>query len=135
MHRDRLGLAGPLQHEQLRQDRHALEPDAERPQDLGRRVGVGEDEGEEEGAREQVVDFEGVEVGVVGGLVVVQHQVDCVGGRRDEDEFQQSVPEGFCGVGPEEVEVARHVDDQVQELRLEAYAACAAGGFHFVEQD
>jgi len=38
--RDRLGLARSLEHEKLRQDRDALEPDGERPNELKRRVSV-----------------------------------------------------------------------------------------------
>lgn len=43
---DSLSLAGALQHEQLRQDGHSLEPDGEGPKDLGYGVLVWDDDGE-----------------------------------------------------------------------------------------
>ena len=85
MRRDRLRLPRPLQHEQLRQHRDAFQPDGETPEDLGEGVFLREEEREDGGAAEEVEDFEGVEVRVVGGLVVVEHQVDGVGGGEDED--------------------------------------------------
>jgi hypothetical protein len=39
----------------------------------------------------------------VGGLVVVEHQVDDVGLRGDEDDLESGVPEGVGGVCPEEI--------------------------------
>lgn len=66
MRRNRLRLARPTQHEQLRQDRHALEPDGEGPEDLVRGEGVVEDEGEEGDGGKEVGEFEGVEGGVLG---------------------------------------------------------------------
>lgn len=103
MRRNRLRAARALQHEQLRQDRDALEPDAEGPQHFRRDVLVGEEDGEDGGAAEEVLDFEGVLVGVVGGLVVVEHQPDDVGLGGDEDDFEGGVPEGVGGVCPEEI--------------------------------
>lgn len=102
MRGDGLRLPRALQQKQLRQDCNRLEPDAECPQDFRRGVFVGEDGGEDRGAAEQVAHFEGVEVGVVGGLVVVQHQVQGVGAGGDEDDFQDGVP---CriGEGPEDI--------------------------------
>lgn len=47
---DGLGLACALQHKQLRQDGHRLQPDRERPQDLGQCVAVGDDESQHRGA-------------------------------------------------------------------------------------
>ena len=103
MRRNRLRAARALQHEQLRQDRDALEPDAEGPQHFRRDVLVGEEDGEDGGAAEEVLDFEGVLVGVVGGLVVVEHQPDDVGLGGDEDDLEGGVPEGVGGVCPEEI--------------------------------
>lgn len=45
MRGDRLGLSGPGQHEQLRENGHALEPDGKGPQDLGGDELVVEDQG------------------------------------------------------------------------------------------
>lgn len=100
---DRLRAAGALKHEQLRQDRDALEPDAEGPQHLARVVLVGEQDAEHGRAAKQVLDAEGVLVRVVRGLVVVEHQVDDVGLRADEDNLEGRVPEGGGGVCPEEI--------------------------------
>jgi hypothetical protein len=103
MRSNRLRAAGALQHKQLRQDRYALEPDAERPEHFRRGVLVREQDGEDGGAAEEVLDFESVLVGVVGGLVVVEHQPDDVGLGGDEDDFEGGVPEGVGGVCPEEI--------------------------------
>jgi hypothetical protein len=104
-----LRATGALQHEQLRQDRNAFEPDAEGPEHFRRSVPVGEQDGEDGGAAEEVLDFEGVLVGVVGGLVVVEHQPDDVGLGGDEDDLEGGVPEGVGGVCPEEIWRARVV--------------------------
>ena len=71
MRRYRLGLARPLQHKQLRQHRHAFQPDGKRPEDFGGFVLVWEEEGEEGGEGEEVGHFECIDVGVVRGAVVV----------------------------------------------------------------
>lgn len=59
-------------------------------------------------------------------LVVVEHEVDGVGRSADEDDLEDGVVErlGFVE-GPEEVDVTREVDDQVEELRLERDTRCA----------
>ena len=56
------------------------------------------------------------------GLVVDEHEVDDVGLRGDEDDLEEGVPEVLGRVGPEEVEVARDVDGEVEELRFEGDA-------------
>lgn len=91
MGRDGLGLAGALQHEELGQDGDGFEPDGERPQDFGEGVFVGEDDGEDGGASEEVLDFEGVDIGVVGGLVGVGHEVDDVALAADEEDLEQEI--------------------------------------------
>lgn len=103
MRGNRLRAAGTLQHKQLGQDGDALEPDAESPEDFGGSVVGGEEDCEDRGATDQVLDAEGVLVGVVGGLVVVEHEVDDVGLGGDEDDFEGCVPERGGGVCPEEV--------------------------------
>lgn len=100
MGRDGLGLAGALQHKQLREDGHRLEPDGKGPQDLGRRVLDGEEDREHGSAGEEVLDAEGVEVGGVGGLVGVGHEVDDVTLRADEEDLEDEVVEV---VGREEI--------------------------------
>ena len=103
MRSNRLRATRALQHEQLRQDRNALKPDAKRPQHFRRDVLVREQDSEDGGAAEEVFDFESVLVGVVGGLVVVEHQPDDVGLGGDEDDLEGGVPEGVGGVCPEEI--------------------------------
>ena len=56
-------------------------------------VFVREDDGEDAGGAEQVLDFEGVEVGVLGRFVVVEHQVQGVGLSAEEEEFEDVVIE------------------------------------------
>jgi len=84
MRSNRLGLTSPLQQKQLWQNSHRFQPDAESPEDFRWCVLVGEDDGEDEGAAEEVLDPEGVDVGVVGGLVGCGHQVDGVAGGAEE---------------------------------------------------
>jgi len=76
-----LCLSSALQQEELRQDCHRLQPNAERPQYLGWCVFVREDDCKYCRPAEQVANFEGVEVGVMGRLIVVKHQVQgiCAG--------------------------------------------------------
>jgi hypothetical protein len=61
----------------------------------------------------------------MGWLVVVEHEVDNVELRAYEDDLEDGVPDIFRRVRPEEVEVSRYVDGEVEELRLEGYAGCA----------
>ena len=97
MRGDGLGFARALEHEELREDGNALEPDGECPQDLGELVAIGEEDGEDSGAAEEVLDFEGVDVGVVGWLVVVEHEVDGVGLGGEEEELEGGVVHGAGG--------------------------------------
>jgi hypothetical protein len=70
--------------------------------------------------------LEGIEIGVVGGLVVVKHQVNGVRGSADEDDLENGVVERLGLVeGPEKIDVTRNVYDEVEELRLERDAGCA----------
>lgn len=101
--RDGIGLAGTLQHKKLGEDGDGLEPDGEGPQHLGELVAVGEEDGEDGAAAEEVLDFEGVNVGVVRGLVVVEHEEDDVGLRGEEEDLEGGVPDGAGGEGPENV--------------------------------
>lgn len=90
---DSLGLAGALKHEELGQDGDGLEPDGEGPKDLGDAIGVGEDDGQDGGSGEQVLDLEGIDVGIVGGLVCVCHEVDDVALGADEHDLEDKVVE------------------------------------------
>lgn len=64
--RNALRLARLADHEQLRQDRHRLEVDAEGPQHLEHGEVMVDEEGEEEGGYHEELDAEGVVVVVVG---------------------------------------------------------------------
>lgn len=100
MGRDGLSLARALQHEQLRENGHGLEPDGEGPQDLGRRVLVGEDERESGRSAEEVLHAEGIDVEVVRRLVGVGHEVDDVALRANEEDLEDEVVEA---VGRKEI--------------------------------
>lgn len=100
---DGIGLAGPLQHEELGENGDRFEPDGEGPKHLGELVAVGEEDGEDGTAAEEVLDFEGVDVGVVRGLVVVEHEEDDVGLGGEEEDLEGGVPDGAGGEGPEDV--------------------------------
>lgn len=76
--RDRLGLAGTLEHEKLRKDSDRLEPDAEGPENLPQSPGVGEKDRHHKGTAEKVLNTESVNIGIVGRLVSRGHQVDDV---------------------------------------------------------
>lgn len=102
--RDGLGLAGALQHEELREDGDGLEPDGEGPEDLGGAVRVGEEDGEHGGAGEEVLHAECVRVGVLRRPVRVRHQVDDVALGADEEDLEDEVvgrlgPEDVCSEG------------------------------------
>jgi hypothetical protein len=102
MRRDGLGLSRALQHEELGQNGNALKPDGEGPAKLENGVAHGEEDGEHAGKEEEELDAEGIEVGVVGGLVPGRHQVDDVALRRDEEDFEDEVvrrrrPREVCG--------------------------------------
>lgn len=88
---DCLGLAGTLEHKQLGENGDRLEPDGEGPGDLGEAVFVGEDDGKNSGAGEEVLDTEGIGVGVVGGLVGVRHQVEDVSLGAEEEDLEDEV--------------------------------------------
>ena len=98
--RNRLGLAGALQHEQLRQDGDALEPNRKGPHNLPEVVLVGQQDGENRRESQKVLHPEGVEPRVVGRLVGADHQVDDVSGGGDEEDLEDEVVVACC---PEEI--------------------------------
>ena len=65
MRRDRLRLAGTLEHEQLREDGDRLDEDGEGPHDFGEAEVVVEDERQQHARPEQVLDAECVNGRVV----------------------------------------------------------------------
>lgn len=102
MGRDRLRLAGPLQHEQLWQDCNRLQPYRKSPQYLRNRVLVWKEYCKYCATTQKVAYFKRVEIGVVRRFVVVQHEVECIRGRGEEDDLEHSVP-GRVGERPEEI--------------------------------
>ena len=88
-------------------------------------VFVGEEDGDDGGAAEEVFDFEGVDVGVLGRFVVIEHEVEGVGLGGEEEELENGVVEGSGGEGPEDVEVAGYVDYHVKSLGFEGDAGAA----------
>lgn len=93
---NRLGFASALEHEKLRENGDGFEPDGEGPKDLGQRVLVREQDGENGSTGEQKLDFEGVDVGIVGWLVGVRHEVDDVSLRTDEHDLENQVIQAVC---------------------------------------
>ena len=89
-------------------------------------VFVREENGQDRAGSDEVLHLEGIEVRVLGGFVVVEHEVDGVRGGADEDDLEDGVVERLGLVeGPEKIDVTRNVYDEVEELRLERDAGCA----------
>lgn len=65
MSRDGLRFTSALKHEQLGKDSNSLEPDRERPKNLGEPESVIENQGENDARAQQVFDAESVNGGVV----------------------------------------------------------------------
>jgi len=97
---DGLGLAGALEHEELRKNSYRLEPDGEGPQNLGDGVVIGEDDGEDSSSSEEVLYSEGVDIGIVGRLVGVGHEVDDVTLGAKEHDLEDEVVDA---IGFEEI--------------------------------
>lgn len=70
---------------------------------LRKLVFVGEQDAQNSTSCDQVLDSEGIEIGIVGRFVVVEHQVDDVGGGSNKDELEGSVPQASERVGPKKV--------------------------------
>lgn len=88
---DGFGLASSLKHEELGKNGHRLQPDGKGPHDFGKGVLVREQNGQHSGASEEVLDAEGVDVGIVCRLVGVGHEVDDVSLGSDEHDFKGQV--------------------------------------------
>ena len=86
-----LGLASPLKHKELGQDSDGLQPDGERPEDLGDGVVDREEDGEDSSTTEEVLNTESVDVRVVCGFVCVGHEVDNVALRADKHDLEDQV--------------------------------------------
>ena len=57
-------------------------------------VFIREEDSENGATTEQVLDFESVDVGIVSGFIVVEHEVDGVGLEAEEEELEDGVVEG-----------------------------------------
>jgi hypothetical protein len=55
---------------------------------LGESIVVGEQQCQDHADSKQVLDLEGINIGVMSGFVIVEHEVDDVGGRADEKELE-----------------------------------------------
>lgn len=64
------------------------------------------------------MDSECVDIGIVGRLVGCCHEVYGIAGTCEEEKLESSVVGAVCE-GPEKIEVACHIDDEVERLRLE----------------
>ena len=61
-----------------------------------------EEKGQDGTDSKKVLDLERIDIGVMGGLVVVQHEIDNVAGGSNEEELKGGEVERL-GEGPEEV--------------------------------
>lgn len=105
-------FASSLKHKELWQDSDWFKPDRERPEDLfpssalhlivvlgiaylGEAIFVRKDDCQNSARSQQVLHFERVEIRVMGGFVVVKHQVDGVCGCTDENDLEDGVIKWF----------------------------------------
>lgn len=49
---------------------------------------MGEQQRQDHTDSKQVLDLEGIDIGIMSGFVVVQHQIDDVGRRADEEQLE-----------------------------------------------
>lgn len=85
MRRNGFRLARTLEHEELRENSNRLQPDRERPKDLGDREFIVEDEGEDDARSKKVFDAEGIDRGVVRWPVGVPDSQKLVTCREERD--------------------------------------------------
>lgn len=88
---DSLGLTSSLKHEELRKNSHRLEPDGEGPHNLRKGVVVRKHDGENSSSSEEVLDAESVDIGIVGRLIGVGHEVDDVTLRAKKEDLKNKV--------------------------------------------
>ena len=75
---------------------HLATPDPSRSKgstDLGWPILVRKDEAKDCGRGKQIFNLESIEIGILGGLVVMKHQVYDVARGADEDQFEDGVVE------------------------------------------
>lgn len=128
---DILDLSGFLEEIKLWQNGNGLEKDGESPENLKSGEAEMEDKGEDSGAGDEVLDTERVVDLVVGVLVALLDEIDCVGGGGKKENLHDCVVEGergMPGLGEEEVEITGAEDDHVEDLGLEGYAGAGMRG-------
>mmetsp|Transcript_20269 Transcript_20269/g.41427 ORF Transcript_20269/g.41427 Transcript_20269/m.41427 type:complete len:207 (+) Transcript_20269:249-869(+) len=129
-----LHLAKLLQQKELRQDRHRLEIDGERPDYLkGRVVVLVDDEARKQARANQILDRESVLLGVVGGFLrrAKAHEVDDRERCAYEDNLQHPIVHGRKV--PEEVNVPAAEDHCIELLRPKGDARRALSLDNFVQ--
>ena len=92
---------------------------------LNRPIDIRKQYAQHRSSSHQVLHFERILVGVVGGLVVVEHEVDDVELTTGENNLEGRVPDASGGVRPEEVEVSGDVDCHEEKLGFEGDAGGA----------
>lgn len=70
---------------------HAAAKRLRKPTDLGWDVFVRKQDAEDGGTGQQILDLEGVKIGILSGLVIMQHEVDDVSRSSDEDQLEDGV--------------------------------------------
>lgn len=70
---------------------------------LGRDVFHGKQNAQYGASCDQVLHLESIEVGIMGGFVVVEHQIDDIGRCSNEDELEGRVPQAVERVGPQKI--------------------------------
>ena len=114
---DVLDVLEAVDHEQLGQNGHRLQPDTERPQEVDGVERLVRDDGGEEGSAVEIVVREGVGLAIEAEIVrlLLLHEVDGVGGEADEDDLHHEDVERLPT--QEEVDVAGEEDGEEELLR------------------
>lgn len=114
---DVLDVLEAVDHEQLGQNGHRLQPDTERPQEVDGVERLVRDDGGEEGSAVEIVVREGVGLAIEAEIVrlLLLHEVDGVGGEADENDLHNEDVERLPA--QEEVDVAGEEDGEEELLR------------------
>lgn len=114
---DVLDVLEAVDHEQLGQNGHRLQPDTERPQEVDGVERLVRDDGGEQGSAVEIVVREGVGLAIEAEIVrlLLLHEVDGVGGEADEDDLHNEDVERLPA--QEEVDVAGEEDGEEELLR------------------
>lgn len=84
-------LTGSLKHEKLRQDSHRFKPDGKGPENLGECVFVRDKNGKDGSTRKEVLHAKRVDIGIVGRLVRIGHEVNNVALRANKCDFEDKI--------------------------------------------